>query len=167
MNIRTVLTKILSASAVLLATVGGATAAQVLYDASGFIVGQQSFADTFNVSGPGTLTVTLTNMTWPEPLASLNSVISTNQGLLGSVGSGTQTFNVGAGPIYVQWYGTGQGLLYAGVYGLDVEFQASSQPSGSNPNTVPLPTSIGLFLSGLLLLVWQRRVKNAPEGAAA
>ena len=42
----------------LMAGIGSADAAQVLYAGSGFMVGQQSFEDSFSVSGPGTLTVT-------------------------------------------------------------------------------------------------------------
>jgi hypothetical protein len=158
MNKRTVLTNLLATLAILLSGVGISTAAQVLYDSSGFIVGQQSFSDSFNVSGPGTLTVTLTNMAWPEPLASLNSVVSTSDGLLGAeMSAGTETFNVSGGPVFVQWFGSAQGALDAGVYGLNVQYQANG--SGGGPNPVPLPTSSALFLSGLALLFWQRRVR--------
>ena len=41
------------------AVAGPAAAAQVLYDNSGFLKGQQSFVQAFDISGPGTLTVTL------------------------------------------------------------------------------------------------------------
>jgi hypothetical protein len=71
------------------------------------------------------------------------------------MGAGTQTFTVSGGPVYVQWFGSAQGAFDAGVYGLNVQYQAS----GGGANPVPLPTSIALFLSGLVLLVWQRRVK--------
>ncbi len=166
MNIRTVLTKSLGACALLVSAVGPAPADQVLYNASGFIVGQQSFSDSFNVNGPGVLTVTLTNMTWPQPLASLNSVISTTQGLVGAeMGAGTETFKLNGGPVYVDWFGVGQGALDAGVYGLNISYQSTQQPGGTT-NSVPLPTSIALFLSGLFMLAWQRRVKATAPSAS-
>jgi hypothetical protein len=64
----------------------------------------------------------------------------------------TQIFNVSAGNITAQWFGTPQGSLNTGVYGLEIQFQPGSP--------VPLPTSIALLLSGLGLLIWQRRTRN-------
>jgi hypothetical protein len=133
-----------------------ALADQVLYDSTGFLVGQQSFTDSLTLSGPGTLTVTLTDMAWPEQLASLNSVVSSSSGLLGpEMGAGTQSFQVTGGPVVVQWFGTAQGALDAGVYGMEIQFQSTTP--------VPLPTSIALLLSGLLMLVWQRRSRKTSE----
>jgi hypothetical protein len=139
----------------LMAGIGSADAAQVLYAGSGFMVGQQSFEDSFSVSGPGTLTVTLTNVPWPEQLASLNLVVGTADGLLGpEMGAGTQTFDVTGGRVFVQWFGAAQGPLDAGVYSMDIVFN----PSGVTP--VPLPASIGLLACGLILLGWQRRQRG-------
>lgn len=124
---------------------------QVYYDSVGFLQGQQAFSDSFDISGPGTLTVTLTNLVWPEQLADLDLVMSTDGGMLGpEMGAGSQTFNVKGGRYYANWFGNAQGPLNVGVYGLEIEFC----PSGTVP--VPLPTSISLFLSGLLLLVSRR-----------
>jgi len=141
-----------------LAAVGSAGAAQVIYDGAGFIRGQQAGMESFNISGPGTLTVELTNVAWPVSLASLNAVISSPlSGLLGpEMGEGTQSFQVTTGEeIFAQWFGTAQGPLDAGVYGLKIEFTPNAFP-------VPLPTSIGLLVSGLALLGWQRRHRKEP-----
>jgi hypothetical protein len=137
---------------------GSAGAAEVMYDGAGFIRGQQAGMESFNVSGPGTLTVQLSNVAWPVPLGSLNAVLSSASGLLGpEMGAGTNTFLVtGAGEIFAQWFGTAQGPLDVGVYAMNIEFQ----PSGVMP--VPLPTSIGLLVSGLALLGWQRRRRDEP-----
>ena len=139
----------------LVAGIGSADASQIIYAGSGFMVGQQSFSDSFNVSGPGTLTVTLTNVPWPEQLASLNLVLGTANGLLGpEMGAGTETFDVTGGRVFAQWFGTAQGPLDAGVYSMSIVFN----PSGIMP--VPLPASVALLASGLILLGWQRRQRG-------
>jgi hypothetical protein len=152
------LQNILSAGVALVALMAGiesADAAQIIYAGSGFMVGQQSFEQSFNVSGPGTLTVTLTNVPWPEQLANLNLVVGTANGLLGpEMGAGTETFDVTGGRVFVQWFGTAQGPLDAGVYSMDIVFN----PSGIMP--VPLPASVALLASGLILLGWQRRQRG-------
>lgn len=152
MNIRNLLfTGICVAAAVVASE--QSRAAEVLYNGSGFLTGQQSFVESFNISGPGTLTVSLSNVAWPEALASLNMTLSSaSGGLLGpEMGAGTDTFKVTEGMVFAQWFGTAQGPLDAGVYSMNIQFQ----PSGLT--LVPLPTSIALLASGLVLLAWQRR----------
>ena len=156
---------ILSLSLLLMAVVvatGSAKASQVLYSDSGFVMGQQSFVESFNISGPGTLTVTLSNVAWPAQLASLNLVMGTAGGLLGpEMGAGSESFNVAGGMVFAQWFGTAQGSLDIGVYSINVAFQ----PNGV---TVPLPSSFALLLGGLALLCWQlRRRGNSPSRFAA
>jgi hypothetical protein len=138
------------------ATVQPAAASEVLYDNSGFLSGQQSFVQSFNITGPGTLTVSLTNVDWPQQLASLNMVLSSGSGgLLGpEMGAGTDSFHVDGGLIFAQWFGTAQGPLDTGVFSLKVQFLPNALP-------VPLPASMALLLSGLILLIWQRRYQGA------
>jgi len=136
--------------------------ATVIYDGVGFMTGTQAFTDSFSVSSPGTLTVTLGNVGWPQPLSSLNLLVGSPSGAIGTMNASnstslTSTFDVQSGNILAQWYGTAQSSgLDAGVYSLEIQFQ----PSGSGTNPVPLPTSIGLLLSGLGLLIWQRRTRS-------
>lgn len=133
------------------AAVGTAGASTILLDESGFLEGQQSFTKSFDITGPGVLTVTMTNISWPEKLSNLNFLLSTAAGLLGpSMGEGSQEFEISSGRIYAQWFGQAQGPLNVGVYGMKIEFTP-------NAAAVPLPTSLALLLSGLGLLMWQRR----------
>jgi hypothetical protein len=144
-----------------------AAASNVLYSGSGFLEGTQSFTDSFSVSSPGTLTVTLSDAGWPAKLSSLNLLVSSPSGALGpEMSAGTSTFNVLAGDVSAQWFGTAQGALDAGVYSLEIQFQPNA-----GGNTVPLPTSIALLLSGIGLLIWQRKTRplggeDNPGGSA-
>lgn len=135
-----------------LAGIRPAGAAEVLYDNAGFVEGQQSFVQSFNITGPGTLTITMSNIAWPEPLANLDVVLGTSGGLMGpAMGAGSESFNVNSGVVFAQWFGTAQGPLDVGVYSMKIVFQ----PNGS---VVPLPASIFLLPCGLLsLAVWRRR----------
>lgn len=135
-----------------------ACTAEVMYDRTGFLSGQQSFVLPLDISSSGTLTITLSNIAWPESLASLNLVVGTANGLIGpEMGAGTETFNVTGGRVFAQWFGTAQGPLDLGVYSLNVVFQ----PSGVT--AVPLPASIALLASGMALLGLQRRRRGASE----
>lgn len=156
MNIRNFVLTAVSALACWSGTSIHARAAEVLYNGTGFLQGTQSFVQSFNLSTPGILTVTLSNVAWPQQLASLNLLVTSANGAAGpEMGAGTASFNVKAGNVFAQWFGTAQGPLNTGVYSMEVQFQ----PAGSSGNPVPLPTSIGLLLSGLSLLIWQRRTR--------
>ena len=155
MQIHRFVTKMLLAG-LLLGGIGKAVASQVLYNGIGMITGQQTVTDSFSVSGPGTLTVSLQDMSFPNPLASLNLLVGSTQSLLGpETGAGTASFKIsGAEQIYVQALATAEGPLDSGVYGLDVMF-APTAP-------VPLATSITFLVSGLMLFAWQRRQRRSP-----
>ena len=160
MQIRQLFTIALAGIAAWALSFSPAVADTVLYDGSAFMRGTQSFSDTFNLTGPGTLTVTLSNVDWPQKLASLNFLLSTANGMMGpEMGAGTYSYNIAAGGnVFAQWFGTAQGPLNAGVFSLEIDFQ----PLGGMP--VPLPASAVLLLSGLALLLWQRRARNTEIG---
>jgi hypothetical protein len=133
-----------------------ARADTVLYDSAGFVQGQQSFVQGFDLTSAGTVTVTLSNIPWLDTISGLDCFLSTASGAIGAtMGPGTETFNVGPGMLYAHWFGNANGAFGLGVYGLNIAFQPTGTP-------VPLPTSLILLLSGLgMLWGWQRR----PEAA--
>jgi len=139
------------AAAALCASIRTVGAAEVLYDASGFVQGQQSFVDSFYLSDPGTLTITLSNIAWPQALAELDLLVSNANGAIApEMSAGTESFNItGGGRYFAQWFGVAQGPLDLGVYGISMSWQPVT--------SVPLPASLSLLLSGLAFLWLLRR----------
>jgi hypothetical protein len=143
-----------------------ARADTVLYNQAGFIQGQQSFVQSFDITSKGALTITLSDVPWLDTIRDLNCFVSTSSGVLGSTisGVGTETINVGPGMVYAHWFGDAAGTYGLGVYGLKVTFQSAVV------SAVGLPASIVLLLSGLgALMVWsggRRTAQGSIAGAA-
>jgi hypothetical protein len=115
----------------------------VLTDTVGFIRGTQIFTDTFDITTPGVLTVSLSAIPWLDTLQDLNCFVTSPGGgvLPGTFNGNIETIKVRPGNIYVNWYGTAAGTLGVGAYGLQVDFQP-----------VPTPAALPLLLSGLGVL---------------
>jgi hypothetical protein len=155
-----------AASLVLIGAVLGSYAAradQILSD-SHMLAGTSVISDvgyTFTLSGPGTLSVNLKDLSWPtSSLTDLSfsafSVGGSSMSLIGQFdGAGMANYDIGSGgTIYA--YVTGEAsnpasgpAFGAGLYTLDISFA---------PSAVPLPASLGLLLAALLgFAVLQRR----------
>jgi hypothetical protein len=135
--------------------VGSARAATVLYDSAGFIRGSQSFVDSFNITTPGTLTISLSDVPWLDTIAGLNFFLTSASGVFGPSmsGGGTESIQVGPGTMYAHWVGNANGSYGVGVFALKMTFQPGV------PTAVPLPGALVLLLSGLGLLFasrWRR-----------
>jgi hypothetical protein len=128
-----------------------AATADTLYDSSGFVQGQQSFVQSFDITSPGTLTVSLSDIPWLDTISNLNFFLTTTTGPMGgSMGQGTESINVGPGVVFAHWFGDANGIFGVGAYGIKIEFQPSTP--------VPLPPSLPLALSGLLVFFGCRRL---------
>jgi hypothetical protein len=128
-----------------------ASADTVLYDSSGFIQGQQSFVQSFDITTAGTLTVSLADIPWLDTISNLNFFLTTATGTVGaSMGAGTESVGLGPGMVYAHWFGDAAGTFGVGAYGIKLMFQ----PTGATP--VPLPGALILLLSGLGLLFGMR-----------
>jgi hypothetical protein len=140
-------------------------AAVSLLDASytvGSLTGPQTTS--FQVSGAGTMDITVTDIPWPQALAGISVELTNAQGKdLGRLDQfGSQSFSIlGPGTYYLFAYASVNrlpGSSYGfGSYGLDVSFTASAPP----PPPVPLPQAALLLLSGLALLAAIRREPTA------
>jgi hypothetical protein len=126
-----------------------AAADTVLYDSSGFIQGQQSFVQSFDLTSAGTITVSLSDIPWLDTISNLSFFLTTATGTVGSpMGAGTESLDVGPGVVYAHWFGDADGSFGVGAYGIKLTFQP-----GGGATPVPLPGTLALLLSGLLALV--------------
>jgi hypothetical protein len=146
---------------VALARVDTVRADTVMYDSVGFIQGNQSFVDTLNITTPGTLTITLSDVPWLDAISNLSLFLTSASGTFGpAMNGGSESLKVGAGTFYAHWFGEADGQFQLGVYSLKISFQPDVSP-------VPLPASAILLLSGLLVMVGGRRCRKLPGRAAA
>jgi hypothetical protein len=115
----------------------------VLADSVGFIKGTQIFTDTFDVTTPGVLSVSLSAIPWLDTLQDLNCFFTSPSGgvMPGTFSGNLDSVKVLPGDISVNWYGTAAGTFGVGVYGLKVDFQPAVP--------VPVPATLPLLLSGL------------------
>ena len=122
-------------------------APDVLVSQSTLVINQQSNVYDLTAPGPGTLTVQLDDLTWPDPLSSLNFSLDSPRSVLGWIASaGELTLSIAnGGSYYVDVTGNASGGLDLGLYSLQVDFY----PHGE---TVPLPGALLLLLSGLGML---------------
>jgi hypothetical protein len=119
----------------------------VLLTESTLVINQQSNVYDFTAPGPGTLTVQLEDLTWPDPLNSLTFSLDSARSVLGWIASaGELTLSItNGGSYFVDVTGDAGGALDLGLYSMQVDYY----PHGA---TVPLPGSLVLLLSGLGIL---------------
>ena len=133
MNVRRLLAATMLLVAGWILPAEGVRADSLIYDGLSLFSGQQSFTESFNLTSPGTLTFTLTNIPWLDAVSNLSGFLSTTSGQIGStIGEGTETVSVGAGTYYAHWFGDAQGAYNLGVVGLKIEFRAASNAAAAS-----------------------------------
>jgi len=153
-------------------------ASTVLVSDTTLVTGSESQVFSFNAPGPGTVSVQLTNLDWPQALSSLSFVATTANNVLSSWSNSASapgpqdlTFQIrGPGTYFADVMATAGGPLDLGLYSLSLSFT----PAGSA--VVPVPSSGGLLLVGSAALIgllrWARAkrdrlVISPPRLAAA
>lgn len=146
----------------LLATVAQAST-ELLADTT-LVSGSQSAVFSFNISGPGTVSVQLTNLDWPQALSSLSFMAGTASQVLSSwSGPGSAqslSFQVATGGSYfADVMAAAGGPLDLGAYSLSIAFTPAAP--------VPLPPSGALLLVGALGIFGVLAWAHAGRGALA
>src|ERR1700690_200946 len=104
---------------------GAARASMVLYDAPSVVQGQEGFMQSFSVTTPGTLTFSVSSVSWLDVVADLNCFLSTATSVMGTpMGYGSESFNIGPGTYYAHWMGDARGAYNEGILGVKLQFQA-------------------------------------------
>jgi hypothetical protein len=146
----------------LLATV--AQASTVLISDTTLVSGNESTVFSFSAPGPGTVSVELTNLDWPQPLSSLSFMAAAPDHVLSSwSGASASSFQVTAGGNYfADVSAVAGGPLDLGVYSLSLTFTPAASP-------VPLPSSGALLLGAIAGIIgrhlWRRRALSGRSGA--
>ena len=106
----------------------------------------QSSVYTLNAPSAGSLTFSLSNLAWPERLASLSFALTTSTGVLKTMSDeGQITIDLtSAGTYYALVSGIAQGHWNMGLFSINASFS----PLAGGPE-VPLPAAVWLLLSGL------------------
>jgi hypothetical protein len=125
-----------------------ARAEMIMLSQTTLITGSDSSVATITVPSSGSLTVDLSNIPWPESLASLSFMLSSASQVVGTFSTDSsmvQSYEVTPGTYFAHLTGTAGGSLDLGIYSITVGFQ----PAG----VVPLPPSGSLLIIGLLAVL--------------
>jgi hypothetical protein len=139
-------------------------AESVLLSDTTLVSGSQSTVFSFQAPGPGTLSVELTDIDWPQTLSSLSFMATSGSQVLaswsdpGSQSGASLSFQVTGGRYFADVLATAGGPLDLGLYSLAIQFKPAVSP-------VALPASGVLLLTGLVLMVAVRRVAHARRAA--
>ncbi len=146
-------------------TLLGASAAQagLIVSTSQLLQGTSvisEFKYTFDVSGPGTLDVSLTDLDWPANLKDLSFTATSSSSVIGQIiGPGQASFDItGGGTLYAYVTGEASNPVNGPAYGLGL-FDLSIS---FTPSAVPLPASLGLLLAALLGMALLQPRLRAP-----
>jgi hypothetical protein len=138
--------------------------ADTLLTETSLLQGQQSLGYSLKVNGPGTITVSLSDMNWQGRLEDLSFAMAGSTGLVNpaltaAAAGSALTFTVGeAGTYFACVSGRATGRYGLGLFSLVVTFAASTP-------AVPLPPGIWSLLGGLAGLAALRRKNFVTSGA--
>jgi hypothetical protein len=130
--------------------------AMVLADQTLFVTGSQATATPLNAPGAGELSVTLTDMDFPSPFASLQFALAdTGSSLTATSNASTMSLDLTAPiTVYADVFASSQ--AGGGLYNLTATFTPTS--------AVPLPPSAASLAAGLLVMLLTLGNVQLPHG---
>jgi hypothetical protein len=133
-----------------------AAASMVMMAETSLVTGSESSVYSFTAPGPGTITVQLSNLAWPETLSSLTFTATTADKVLGSwqapSGAETDSFQVTGGTYFAHVNATADGLLDLGLFSVYCVFTPAAPP-------VPIPSTVWLLLGAVVALFgWRQHI---------
>lgn len=139
------------AALLLLAGIGTANAAMVVYENVGFVEDMEMSTTSFEIPTAGNFKATLTDFEFPEAFDLLGFAVTTATEMVGATTEpGSFTFSADPGTYFANFVGiTGGGGL--GLAGVQI-------------SAVPLPAAAVLFSSSMLALVLVGRRRNRRSG---
>ncbi|MEZ5500746.1 MAG: hypothetical protein R3E77_15135 [Steroidobacteraceae bacterium] len=138
---------------------GNSATDSVLYEGTSLVTGSTLSIIGFDVPAAGTVTVALTEMSWPDRLAELSFAATTATTTLGQLAQAGTTSIAVSGPmaLFAIVHSVAQGALNAGLYSLRITFT----PAGITP--VPLPPALGLLILAASMLLLAARQKDGTR----
>ena len=131
-----------------------ARADTMLLSTTTMVSGTQSAVFSFDAPSAGTVTATLSNLSWPTPLSTLSFLATSATDTLSSWSAAVtqaESFQVGPGTYFAHIMAAATGPLNIGIYSLNLSFAPA----------VPLPASDWLLVIGVLILFGLTRILSA------
>lgn len=136
-----------------------AAADMLMVSDTSLVSGSQSSVYSISAPGPGTVTVELSNLAWPDPLSSLSFTATTATKVISQwsdPGVLSESFDVTGGSYFAHISATAQGPLDLGLYSLSLKFIPAGAP-------VPLPPAGWLLAAGILALMLTGLFRSADR----
>jgi hypothetical protein len=143
-----------------LSCVSGVGRAEMLLSQTTLVIGSQTTATTFTASGPGTVTLQLSDLSWPERLAGLSCAIVTSTTVIARTALDVGTSSLRSMSFDVSGPGTFTAIVSgAAAVSNPLQLGAYSLQIDITPSAVPLPASgllLGAAIAGGALLLRRR-----------
>lgn len=126
------------------------------YESVNFFMGTTYESRKFNVLEAGTYQLTIADLVFPLPLASIGVAVTTAQDKLSEIfGSGSTLVDLSAGTHYLNYFAQAQDFNDLGLFGMTFRMH------GSGVSQVPVPAAAWLLGTGLIALAGFTRKRRS------
>lgn len=119
------------------------TVATTLFQSTTMVTSANINLTELDLTTPGTLSVSLTDLDWPSALNALSFTLFDATHVVGTQGSGTWTFDIASpSTLFASVFAAPDSSAKAGLYNVQISYLATAAP-------VPLPATAWFLLSGV------------------